>query len=499
LFCTLSKESSAMSTTLPNRRWLAFSAALAAAIMDLLDSTIAGVASPSIRAELHGSYADLQWMAAAYTLAMAVCLLPGGRLGDILGRKRMLLAGVTGFTLVSILCASAQSVETLIACRAAQGAFGAIMLPQVFGLIRDLFPPNEIGKAFGVLGPVCGIAAVLGPVVSGTLIDVDLLGLGWRAIFLLNLPIATYILVVGARHLPSAATDRTLKLDMSGAVLGGAAMFLLVFPLVQGRELGWPAWTFAMLAAAIGAFALLARHLAGRARAGATPLIEPTIFGHRHYVSGLAFAIAFLASMGALVIVLGVLLQIGLGFSPLRAAVTTSAFGLGGFFGSAAGGMTMHKYGLRVIQAGVAIEAVSLVGMAAVLHGAGTDVTSLQIAAPLLIAGIGMGMVWVPLFDIVQAGVADHELGSAAGVLQATQQLGMTLGVAGVGTLFFGLLGARADRAADFVHAAEVTTLVTVGLLVVAGALSTAMPRHARAPQAAPTKADNSIGELVPA
>src|SRR4051794_22766691 len=123
----------------PNRRWLAFSAALAAAIMDLLDSTIAGVAAPSIRHELHGGYADLQWMAAAYTLAMAVMLLPGGRLGDLLGRKRMLLTGVTGFTLVSILCASAQSIAMLIACRAAQGALAAIMLPQVFGLIRDLF------------------------------------------------------------------------------------------------------------------------------------------------------------------------------------------------------------------------------------------------------------------------------------------------------------------------------------------------------------------------
>jgi MFS family permease len=140
-----------MSTTVSTdpvpRRWLAFSAALAAAVMDLLDSTIAGVASPSIRAELHGSYADLQWMAAAYTLAMAVVLLPGGRLGDLLGRKRMLLVGVCGFTVVSLVCASARSIEMLIACRAAQGALGAIMLPQVFGLIRDLFGPQEIGRA----------------------------------------------------------------------------------------------------------------------------------------------------------------------------------------------------------------------------------------------------------------------------------------------------------------------------------------------------------------
>jgi predicted MFS family arabinose efflux permease len=307
------------------------------------------------------------------------------------------------------------------------------------------------------------------------------LGLGWRAIFLLNLPIGAYVVWIGARHLPSAATDRTLSLDVTGAALAGAAMLLLVFPLVQGRELGWPAWTIAMLAAAVPVFALLGRHLVGRARGGATPLIEPTIFRHRSYLSGIAFAVAFLASMGALVIVLGVLLQIGLGFSPLRAAVTMAAFGLGGFFGSALGGMTMGRLGLRVVQAGVAVQAGGLLVMYLVLRSVGADVTSLQIAAPLLLAGIGMGMVWVPLFDIVQAGVADHELGSAAGVLQAVQQLGMTLGVAGVGTLFFGLLGSDAD----FVGAARVSLLVTIGLLGLALALSTAMPRHARAPQVA--------------
>jgi EmrB/QacA subfamily drug resistance transporter len=466
-----------------DKRWLAFSAVLLAAIMDLLDSTVAGVAGPSIRSDLHGSYADLQWVAAAYTLAMAVVLLPGGRLGDLLGRKRMLLTGVTGFTLVSLICASARSMEMLIACRAAQGAFGAIMLPQVFGLIRELFGPEEVPKAFGILGPVCGIAAVLGPVVSGTLIDLDVLGLGWRTIFLLNIPIAAYVWFIGARHLPRAQADRTLALDTTGALIGGAAMFLLVFPLVQGRELGWPAWCFAMLAAALPTFGALAWHVTRRKATNKTPLIEPSVFRHRHYVSGLAFAVAFLASLGGLVIVLGVLLQIGLGFTPLHAAATTAAFGLGGFFGSAAGAMTMARLGVRVIQAGVAIQTVALLGLAAVLHAASPDPATLEIALPLLVAGVGMGMVWVPLFDIVQAGVADHELGSAAGVLQAAQQLGMTLGVAGVGTLLFGLLPGRAS-AADFVHAAVVTLVVTAGLLALAGALSTAMPRHARQPEA---------------
>jgi MFS family permease len=168
------------SSTPQKIKWLAFAAILAATMMDLLDATIASVAGPSIAADLGGSHADLQWIGAAYTLAMAVGLLVGGRLGDMFGRKRMLLIGAGGFTLASVLCAAAPSAETLIGFRALQGVLGAIMLPQVFGLIRDIFPPKEMGKAWAILGPVSGLSAVLGPIVAGLLIDADLFGSGWR-------------------------------------------------------------------------------------------------------------------------------------------------------------------------------------------------------------------------------------------------------------------------------------------------------------------------------
>jgi len=161
-------------------KWIAFSAALAATMMDLLDSTIAGVAAPSMRADLGGSYASLQWIAAAYTLAMAVGLLAGGRLGDVFGRRRVLLAGAAGFTVASVACAAAPTIETLIAARVLQGAVGAVMVPQVFGMIRELFAPEEMGKAWGIMGPVSGLSALLGPVVAGLLIDADVLGTGWQ-------------------------------------------------------------------------------------------------------------------------------------------------------------------------------------------------------------------------------------------------------------------------------------------------------------------------------
>jgi EmrB/QacA subfamily drug resistance transporter len=465
-------------------RWLAFSAILAATMMDLLDATIASVAGPVMRADLGGSYADLQWITAAYTLAMAVMLLTGGRLGDMFGRRRMLLIGVGGFTLASLACAAAPTSEFLIASRALQGGLGAVMLPQVFGLIRELFAPDEMGKAWGVLGPVSGLSAVLGPIVAGLLIDADLLGTGWRMTFLINLPIGAFVLLVGSRFLPEGApVTSSRRLDLKGMALAAAGASMLVYPLVQGRELGWPAWTVAMMAASVVVLAAFGRHQLRSKRAGGATLVEPSVFGNRAYVSGVAFALVFLGAMGGIMLSLGVCLQAGLGYTPIEAALTTAPYALGGFVGSAVGGMTMHKLGRTVLHAGLVLKVAGLILLYIVLRQTGTDVSSWDFTAPLLVAGIGMGMVFVPLFDIVLAGVADHEVGSASGVLQAMQQLGMSLGVAGIGTLFFGLVGSGHELTA-FVGAVEETMLVTAGLLAVAFAIGFLLPGRARAPHA---------------
>src|SRR5262245_42939770 len=188
-----------------DRRWLGLFAVLTAMIMNILDSTIVNVAAPSIRSDLGGSYASLQWVVAAYTLALGVGLFTGGRLGDMYGRKRVLLTGATGFVLASLACAFAQSPGMLIGSRVLQGLFGAVMVPQAFGLIRDLFPPKEIGKAFGALGPVIGLSTIAGPIVAGLLIDADILGSGWRMVFAINLPLGLFTILAGLKALPSKA------------------------------------------------------------------------------------------------------------------------------------------------------------------------------------------------------------------------------------------------------------------------------------------------------
>jgi len=461
---------------------VAFGAVITAAVMDLLDSTITQVAAPTIRRELGGSYAVIEWVTAAYALAMAVGLLTGGRLGDIFGRRRVLLAGIAGFVLASAGCAAAQSAGELIAARAAQGLLGAVMLPQVFGLIRDLFEAHEMGRAFGVYGPVMGLSAMLGPIASGGLISANVLGTGWRMIFLVNVPVGLAALVLGARTLPAGAGfgGSRRRLDLPGAVLAGAAMFLLVFPLAQGHSLGWPAWLFGMLAASVLVLAGFGWYQVRRQRAGRDPLVEASIFRHRPYSAGIVFSVVFTGSLGGIVMIFNVFLQNGLGFSPWHSAVTTAPWAAGAFVGSAVGGITMGKLGRRVLHAGLVVEAAGLLGIYAVLRGAGVGVSTADLLAPMVIGGIGMGMVFVPLFDIVMAGVRPQEMGSASGVLQTVNSLGMSLGIAGIGAIFFALAGGHGGHVSVYLHAAQWAALATVALLAGSFVIGFGLPRRAR-------------------
>src|SRR5215471_15338935 len=367
-------------------RWLAFAAVITAAVMDLLDSTIAQVAAPTIRRELGVSYAVIEWVTAAYALAMAVGLLTGGRLGDIFGRRRVLLTGIAGFVLASAACAAAQSAGELIAARAAQGLLGAIMLPQVFGLIRDMFEAHEMGKAFGVYGPVMGLSAMLGPIAAGGMISANVLGTGWRMIFLVNVPVGLAALALGARTLPAGVrSGGPRRLDLPGALLAGTAMFLLVFPLAQGHSLGWPSWLFAMLAASVLALAGFGWYQVRRQRAGRDPLVEPSVFRHRPYRAGIVYSVVFTGSLGGIVMIFNVFLQNGLGFTPWHSAVTTAPWAAGAFIGSAVGGIVMTKLGRRVLHAGLVVEAAGLLGIYAVLHGAGGGVSTADLLAPMVI------------------------------------------------------------------------------------------------------------------
>jgi EmrB/QacA subfamily drug resistance transporter len=467
-------------TKTAGRSWLGLSAILAATIMNLLDGTIVNVAAPSIRADLGGSYASLQWIAAAYPLALAVGLLTGGRLGDLFGRRRMLLTGVVGFVLASLACAVAWSPAALIGARILQGVAGAAMIPQGFGLIRDLFPAQRMGKAFAVFGPVIGLSTILGPVVAGLLIRADLLGTGWRMVFAINLPLGAYALAAGLRSLPAApaVAARAGRLDGRGAVLAGAGMLLLVYPLVQGREQGWPAWSFGMLGTAVAVLGLFALYQRRRTRSGRAPLVELSVFAKRSYTSGVLFVTVFFGTVVGFGLTVGLLLQLGLGYSPVRASLAMASWAVGAFLGTGVGSTMTARLGRRILHLGLVLMAGGLAATYAVLgqHG---PVTAWRLALPLLVYGAGMGMIFAPLFDIIMGEVTDREVGSAAGLLESIQQLGSSLGLAALGTVFFTAVGTR-PRVATFLDAGRDVTLVALGLTAVAFAVSFLLPHRAR-------------------
>ena len=458
------------------RRWAILALVLTVECMDLLDGTIVNVAAPTIRADLGSGLSALQWIAGGYALTFAVGLVTGGRLGDIYGRRRMFLLGVAGFALASLLCGLAPTSGALVAARLLQGACAAIMIPQGFGIIRSAFGPDEIGKAFALFGPVIGLSAVLGPVLGGVLVQGDLLGTGWRSIFLVNLPLAAAALVAGARLLPESRAEHAPTLDLPGAALATLAAGLLVFPLIQGREAGWPAWTFASMAAALAVLAVFVAVERRRERAGVSPLVTMSLFRKRAFSAGLACALTFFAGMIGLMLVFSLYLQLGLGYGAAHAGLAFVPWSLGTAVGAGLGaGLLGPRFGRPTLHLGAAVMAVGVLGMLAVVAGTGTGMSVWQIAGPELLAGAGMGMLLAPLFDFVLAGVEDDEVGSASGVLNATQQLSGAIGIAAIGTVFFSVLATAGIRSA-----LESALWIDVGLLAVTAALVCLLPRRAR-------------------
>jgi EmrB/QacA subfamily drug resistance transporter len=414
-------------------RWIVLAIVLAAEVMDLMDATIVNVAGPSIRRDLGGGATTLQWLSAAYTLTFAVFLVTGARLGDIVGRRRLFLIGSAGFTLMSAACATAPSPEVLIATRALQGGFGALLIPQGFGLIKEVFPEDEMGRVFGTFGPVMGLSAIAAPVLAGVLIDADILSTGWRMVFLINVPVGIWAFAGAARWLPRSAPTADITLDIGGMVLVGLASVAIIYPLIEGRAEGWPVWIFAMLGAGAGllaAFVLYERH---RRHA---PLIEPGLLRNRAYTDGIMVALGFFATFAGLLLIVSLFCQLGEGFSPVHAGLTLVPLTVGMVISMMASFALVARFGRHLLHAGIALAAAGTVTLA--LTVAGTHQASTMTLLPaLLVSGLGAGLVFGQLFDIILAGVAMDEVGSASGVLNAVQQLANALGVAVLGTVFF--------------------------------------------------------------
>src|SRR5260221_9592542 len=385
------------------RRWLTLIILLLAAFMNLLDVSIVNIAIPSIQRALHATYADVQWALAGYTLAYALVLITGGRLGDTFGRKRLFLIGVTGFTIMSALCGAAQGPGMLIACRVVQGAMGAIMVPGVLAVIQVMFPPRERIKALAGFGVTAGLGTVSGPLIGGLLIQHDLLGLGWRPIFLINVPVGIIAVAASAVLVRESRAPRPPKLDPVGVGLVSAALLLLLYPLVEGPQLGWPVWTFVSMAAAAPMLAVFIGYERVKARRDGSPLVHLGLFRERGFSAGMAIAIAFFLGIASFGLVLTLFLQLGLGFTPLHAGLTFLPFSVGILLSSGAAARLAPRFGRGVTMTGALIIAAGMAGLIAIVHHYGVGVTTWELAPGLVAPGLGLGAVIAPLADIVLA------------------------------------------------------------------------------------------------
>jgi EmrB/QacA subfamily drug resistance transporter len=422
-------------STQPYRlRWVVAGVVLAANVMDLLDATIVNVAAPAIHRELGGGASTIQWLSAGYTLAFAVLLIAGARLGDILGRRRLFLVGSAGFTLFSAACSVAPTIGVLIAFRALQGAFGALMIPQGFGLLKQVFDDDaEFDKATSLFGPATGLALLAAPIIAGVLVDANFWGTGWRLVFLINIPVGALTLPLAIRSLPRGATHPGVKLDTGGVWLIGLALVAIIYPLIQGRTDGWPAWSFGLLAAGV---ILLLVFLRYERRRENSPLIEPTLLTNRTYLSGVAVALALFGAFGGLLLCISLYGQLGEGWSPIHAGLTLTPMVIGMILGMVGSLAAVTRLGRHLLHIGILLIAAGAAALALTLNGAHAASTW-DLVPGLFLIGAGVGASIGQLFRFILTSVSMDEVGSASGVLEAVQQLSTSLGVAVLGTIFF--------------------------------------------------------------
>lgn len=412
-----------------------------AAFMDLLDVTIVNVALPAIRSDLDASPAHLEWILSGYTLALAVLLITGGRLGDIFGRQRVFLFGVTGFTAASLAACLSQTGDTLVIARIVQGTFAAMMVPQLLSTVQVLYKPKERAAVFGIIGAVSGTAAVIGPLLGGWLVSSDAFGIGWRSIFLINIPVGVVLLVLAIKYVPNTRSERATRLDLPGVLLATVGVFLLVFPLIEGREQGWPAWIWAMFAAAAVVLATFIVNQTKTDRQTQSALLPMHLFGNRGFSAGLVTQAFVQGSMSGFALALVIYLQSGLGFSAIHAGLVLLPFSLGAFIGVGISAPLGLKLGKVIPASGAFLQAVGVGWLAVVVSDAGNGFGGWDATPPMLLTGIGLGLLVVPLVDIALSTVPSADAGAASGTYSTFQQLGAALGIAIIGVIFFNAAG----------------------------------------------------------
>ena len=454
------------------RRWFALPILLIGAFLPVLDFNVVNLALPAIRQNLGASSGEVEFVISAYAATYAVFLVTGGRLGDLFGRKRMFMLGVAGFTLTSLLCGIAWSPSALIAGRILQGLTATAMAPQVLASIRVLFPTAEQARALAFYGATFGLANICGQVLGGVLISVHPFGFAWQAIFLINLPIGLIALIGSSVVLRDSRAEHAQELDLGGAALLSLTLALLVYPLVEGREAGWPAWMIVMLAACPVALLAFVRFEARLSARGGDPLVALSLFRNSGFVAGLVMALVFYMH-SSFYLTFAVYLQSGLHRSPMEAGIATLPFAVGYFVSSLFSSPVMQRLGIRALTLGFIVE---ILGFGLVLLAV-AEVFPNDLEIGLVGAGVGFGIVMPSVIKAVLGSVDQRHAGLASGMVISILQIGAALGVAIIGGVFYRTLGSDETTSA-YAHAFSLALGCNIALITLAALLSLSLAAH---------------------
>ena len=472
----------------PRGAWRALGVLLIGMFMSLLDATIVNVALPTIRTSLNASEATLSWIISGYALAFGLALIPAGRLGDRYGHKWVFFSGLALFTVASLGCGLAQNDFQLIVARVVQGLAGGIYLPSVTAYIQLLFIGRTRGKAFAIMGAVIGVSSALGPLIGGLLIQAFGDTNGWRLVFVVNLPIGIVALIAALFLLPagSESPGKVGGVDVLGLLLLSGGLVAILVPLIEGQDQGWPLWTYLSLVGGVGLIAVFSAWEVLVAKRGNSPLVPPHLFSHPAFTGGVILALVYFAAFVSIFFTISILWQAGLGHTALESGIVSIPFAIGSIIGASQSGRLAAKIGRTVLVIGAGMVAVGLTALWLVLLLVSPgDLTNWDLLAPLLVAGTGSGLFIAPNAQFIIATVDRQEAGAASGVIATMQRLGSAIGIAIIGSVFFGTLSipakgrpTAADLAVGFTHSATSALAVSAAFAVVAFLLVFALPKR---------------------
>jgi len=441
--------------------WGALLVLLTGTFVTLLDFFIVNVALPSIQVELSAGPSAVQWVVAGFGLALTAGLIAGGRLGDLYGRRRLYALGLALFTLASAACGMAPTAGVLVAGRAVQGLAAALLMPQVLGIINTAYTGARRARAYSAYGIAIGLGAVFGQLIGGLLIRADIAGLGWRSIFLINVPIGVAAVAACRRLVPESRSTIGARLDLVGTVLATLGLIAVVYPLVASEPAVWCLTALPLLAA----FALYQRRLAAR---GGAPLIDPRLFGVRSYTVGTLVSLGYQLTMASFFLVLALFLQEGRGLTALASGLIFAPLGAAYLVTSTLSGRIAARLGRQCLALGTLIVAAGYGLLAGTAHA-----PIGWLIPGLAVAGAGMGFVVAPLPAIAMAGVEPRNAAAASGVLSTAQQAGNAIGVALIGSVFYRALGTG-----HYPHAFAISLILLIALGIAVAVLTQFLPRH---------------------